>query len=303
MNIFDILVVQPIFNALLLIYAVVHDFGISIILFTILVRVLLWPLIQKQLHQTKLMRKVQPELKKIKAKTKGNKQLEAQLMMELYRERGIKPFSSIGVLIIQLPIFIGIYQVINIITQHGDQIEKHLYEFTKNIQIVNDIYNGSHKFNETLFGVFNLTQTALGQGGPHIALILLAFIAAGFQYIQTKQLMPSDPSQKKLKDILKDASSGKEADQSEITAVMSSKMASVMPILLLVFALYLPGAVVLYYATSSIVAVIQQYFVLRQDSEEMIQLADKKDVKKIKEAKIVSKKKTSKSKNKKRKQR
>ncbi len=303
MNIFDILVVQPIFNALLLIYAVVHDFGISIILFTILVRILLWPLIQKQLHQTKLMRKVQPELKKIKARTKGNKQLEAQLMMELYRERGIKPFSSIGVLIIQLPIFIGIYQVINIITQHGDQIEKHLYEFTKNIQIVSDIYSGAHNFNETLFGVVNLTQTALGHGGPHIALILLAFLAAIFQYIQTKQLMPSDSSQKKLRDILKDASSGKEADQSEISAVMSSKMASFMPIVLLLFALYLPGAVVLYYATSSIVAVIQQYFVLKQDTEEMVELAEKKNVKKIKEAKIVSKKTTPNAKKKKRKQR
>lgn len=303
MNIFDILVVQPIFNALLLIYALVHDFGISIILFTILVRIILWPLIKKQLHQTKLMRKVQPELKKIKARTKGDKQLEAKLMMELYRERGIKPFSSIGVLLIQLPIFIGIFQVITIITQHGSQIEKYLYEFTKNIQIVNDIYSGSHNFNETLFGIFNLTQTALGSGGPHISLIFLAILAAAFQYIQTKQLMPSDSSQKKLRDILKDASSGKEADQSEISAAMSSKMMTFMPILLLVFALYLPGAVVLYYAASSIVAVIQQYFVLKQDSEEMIQLADQKDVKKIKEAKIVTKKTISTNKKKKRKKR
>ncbi len=94
MDIFNILVVQPIFNALLLIYAFIGDFGLSIILFTILVRLALWPLIKKQLHQTKLMRKVQPDLKKIKARTKGNKQLEAQLMMELYREKGIKPFSK-----------------------------------------------------------------------------------------------------------------------------------------------------------------------------------------------------------------
>ena len=304
MNIFDTLVVQPIFNSLLLIYAVVGDFGISIIIFTILVRLVLWPLIKKQLHQTKLMRKVQPELKKIKARTKGNKQLEAQLMMELYREKGIKPFSSIGVLIIQLPIFIGIYQVINVITLHTDQIERHLYDFTKNLPIVSDIYNGNHHFNDTLFGIFNLTQTALGNGGPHFPLILLAVIAALFQYIQTKQLIPDTTSQKKLRDILKEASSGKEADQSEITAAMSSKMMTFMPILLLVFALYLPGGVVLYYAASSIVAVIQQYFVLRQDSEELLQLADQKNVKKIKEAKIVTKKSIpSSSKKKKRKKR
>ena len=139
MDIFNVLIVQPIFNALLIIYGVVGDFGLSIIIFTILVRLLLWPLIKKQLHQTKLMRKVQPELKKIKARTKGDKQLEAKLMMELYRERGIKPFSSIGVLIIQLPIFIGIYQVITIITQHKDQIESHLNEFTKQMPNVAEV--------------------------------------------------------------------------------------------------------------------------------------------------------------------
>lgn len=290
---------QPIFNALLLIYAVVGDFGLSIIIFTIFVRLALWPLIKKQLHQTKLMRKVQPELKKIKARTKGNKQLEAKLMMEMYKERGIKPFSSIGVLLLQLPIFIGIYQVIIIITQHKDQIESHLYNFTKQLPDISEILAHPEKFNESLFGVINLTQTAIGGGSIHVPLIILALIAAGFQYIQTKQIMPDSGSQKKLRDILKDASAGKEADQSDISAAMSSKMVTFMPLLLLAFALFLPGAVVLYYAASSIVAVIQQYFVLRKDEEEMEIIADQKTNKKprtAKEATIVSKKSNKKSK-------
>ncbi len=299
MDIFNVLIVQPIFNTLLIIYGLVGDFGLSIIIFTILVRLALWPLIKKQLHQTKLMRKAQPDLKKIKARTKGNKQLEAQLMMEMYKERGIKPFSSIGVLLLQLPIFIGIYQVIIIITQHKDQIESHLYEFTKQLPEVSAILAQPENFNESLLGVINLTQTALGGGTIHIPLVILAFIAAFFQYIQTKQLMPDAGSQKKLRDILKDASSGKEADQSEISAAMSSKMATFMPLLLLVFALYLPGAVVLYYAASSVVAVIQQYLVLRKDEEEMEIIADQKISKKprvVKEATIISKKTSKKSK-------
>lgn len=302
MNIFDILVVQPIFNALLIIYGVVNDFGLSIIIFTILVRLALWPLIKKQLHQTKLMRKVQPELKKIKARTKGDKKLEAQLMMEMYKERGIKPFSSIGVLLIQLPIFIGIYQVINIITTQRGQIETHLYGFTKQLPDVHQILIHNDKFNETLLGILNLTQTVFSGGSMHFSLVILALLAALFQYIQTKQLMPSTGSQKKLRDILKDASGGKQADQSEISAVMSNKLATFMPLMLLVFALYLPAAVVLYYAVSSGVAVIQQYFVLGKDEEEMVAIADQKDVSKIQEAKIVSKK-TSKKSRKKRKKR
>lgn len=302
MNIFDVLVVQPIFNALLIIYGVVNDFGLSIIIFTVLVRLALWPLIKKQLHQSKLMRKVQPELKKIKARTKGDKRLESQLMMELYRERGVKPFSSIGVLLIQLPIFIGIYQVINIITTQRSQIETHLYGFTKQLPDVHQILIHNDKFNETLLGILNLTQTVFSGGSMHFSLVILALLAALFQYIQTKQLMPSAGSQKKLRDILKDASSGKQADQSEISAVMSSKLATFMPLMLLVFALYLPAAVVLYYAVSSGVAVIQQYFVLGKDEEEMVAIADQKDVTKIQEAKIVSKK-TSKKSRKKRKKR
>ncbi len=309
MDIFNVLIVQPIFNALLLIYAVVGDFGLSIIIFTIFVRLALWPLIKKQLHQTKLMRKVQPELKKIKARTKGNKQLEAKLMMEMYKERGIKPFSSIGVLLLQLPIFIGIYHVITIITQHRDQIESHLYNFTKQLPDINEILAQPEKFNESLFGVINLTETAIGGGSIHIPLIILALIAAGFQYIQTKQLMPDSGSAKKLRDILKDASAGKEADQSDISAAMSSKMVTFMPLLLLVFALFLPGAVVLYYAASSIVAVIQQHMVLRKDEEDMEIIADqkasKKNPKAIKEATVVTKKsiKTSKKSKKNRKKR
>lgn len=292
MDIFNALVVQPIFNALLIIYGLVGDFGLSIIIFTILVRLLMWPLIKKQLHQTKLMRKVQPELKKIKTRTKGNKQLEAQLMMELYRERGIKPFSSIGVLLLQLPIFIGIYQVIVIITDHRDQIESHLYEFTKQIDGVQQILTGNEKFNESLLGLVDLTQTAVASGTVHIPLVILAILAAFFQYIQTKQIMPDPSSQKKLRDILKDASAGKQADQSDISAAMSSKMATFMPLFLLVFALFLPGAVVLYYAASSIVAVIQQHFILSKDEEELEVIADQKaskDTSTIKEAKIVTK--------------
>ena len=114
MSWFESIVVQPIFNILMGLYGVIpgNDFGIAIILFAVLVRLLMWPLIKKQLHQTKLQRQIQPELKKIKQQAAGNKQLEGQLMLELYRERGINPFAPIGVLIVQLPIFIALYQVI-----------------------------------------------------------------------------------------------------------------------------------------------------------------------------------------------
>ena len=94
---FETIVVNPIFNALMLIYSAVPggDFGVALIIFTIIVRLLMYPLVKNQLHQTKAMRKLQPELAKIKKNAKGNKQIEALQQMELYKRYGIKPLRSI----------------------------------------------------------------------------------------------------------------------------------------------------------------------------------------------------------------
>lgn len=293
MNIFDSLIVQPIFNALLIIYGFVGDFGLSIIIFTVIIRLLLWPFLKSQLRQTKLMRKVQPELKKIKAKTKGNKQLETQLMLELYKEKGIKPFSSIGTAFIQIPIFIGIYQVITIITQHHNQIDRYLYDFTKSIPSLDGVVSSSHQINEKLFGFVDLTQAVFSSSQLHIPLLILALLAGLFQFIQTKQIMPQSADQKRLRDILKEASQGKEADQSEITTAMGNKMMLFMPVLLVGFSFYLPGAVVLYYAVSSLVAIIQQHYILKSDEIELLDIADEKPFeKKGKNGTIVRIKKT-----------
>jgi len=95
---FTHLIVQPIFNLLVLIYALVpgHNFGLSLILFTIAIRLLMWPLVKRQLRQTKLMRTLQPELRRIKREAKGDRQKESLMMMELYKERGVNPLPTLG---------------------------------------------------------------------------------------------------------------------------------------------------------------------------------------------------------------
>ena len=69
---------------------------------------LMWPLVKRQLHQAKAMRELQPEIKRIKKAAAGNRQQESMMLMELYKERGISPFGSIGTLIVQLIILIGL---------------------------------------------------------------------------------------------------------------------------------------------------------------------------------------------------
>lgn len=277
MSLFDTLIVQPIFNLLMTIYTVLpgHDLGISLIIFGVLVRLLMWPLIKKQLHQTKVMRSIQPDLKRIKLQAKGNKQVEGQLMLELYRERGVNPFSSFGVLLIQLPIFIALFSVVRIIATQRDQIGNYMYHFVAQLEPVARIIHDPKSLNESFLGFIDLTKHAMGSEGAYIPLIILALISAALQYYQSKQITPVPDENKKLRDVFKASADGKSVDQSEVSALLSQKMIVFFPIMAFFIAIYLPGALVLFYAVSSGVAVIQQHYILKEDITEMEVLADK----------------------------
>lgn len=276
MNIFETLIVQPIFNLLMGLYSIIPggDFGIAVILFTILLRFALWPLVVRQLHQVKAMRKLQPELKKIKAAAKGNRQLESMQMLELYKKHGVKPFRSFLMLLIQLPIFIALYQVIQIFTIRREQIESFTYNFLENIEPIRRIIDDPASFNENLFGVINLTGSAINSSGlTMIFLILLSVLAAYTQYVISKQTAPTT-STKRFRDVMADAADGKQPDQAELNAVMMTKMTKILPFFMLFIMLSLPGAIALYYATSNIFAALQQRYLLNRDAEEMDRIAD-----------------------------
>lgn len=280
MNIFDILIVQPIFNLLIGIYSLVPggDFGVSLIIFTVLVRFIMYPLVKKQLHQTKIMRKLQPELAKIKKQAKGNKQLEGMQMLELYKKYGVSPFRSIGILLVQLPIFIALYYVIQIFTLHRDQIAKFTYDFMEGIGPIKQLIEHPDQFNEKLLGVVDLTKSAFANGGVDVFLVLLAVVAAVTQYIMSKQTLPQTEGKKRLRDIMSEAAAGKQADQSEMNAIVMGKMVKILPIFMFFIMVTVPGALALYYAVSNIVAVAQQSYLLKQDEEELEEIADKKPV-------------------------
>lgn len=276
MNIFETLIVQPIFNLLMGLYSIIPggDFGIAIILFTILLRFALWPIVTRQLHQVKAMRKLQPELKKIKVAAKGNRQQESMQMLELYKKHGVKPFRSILMLLIQLPIFIALYQVIQIFTIRREQIESFTYNFLEGIEPIRKIIDDPASFNENLFGIIDLTSSAIRADGiTMIFLILLSVLAAFTQFIISKQTMPTT-SNKRFRDVMAEAADGKQPDQAELNAVMMSKMTKILPIVMLFIMLGLPGAIALYYATSNIFAALQQKYLLSKDADEMDKLAD-----------------------------
>lgn len=273
---FDTIIVNPIFNALMYIYSLIPggDFGVAIIIFTILIRFALYPLVKAQLHQSKMMRKMQPELKKIKELAKGNKQVEAQQQMELYKRYGINPFRSILILLVQLPVFIGLYQVIQIVTLHRDKVGQHMYEPLKQIEAIKEVIVHPDQFNHTMLGFIDLTKTALSSHGVNWVLFGLAIVAAVTQYIMTKQTMPTNKTAKGFREVMAEAASGKQSDPSDVSAAMMNNMSKFMPIMMFFIMISLPGALALYYTTSNIVAVAQQHYLLQKDTEEMDELAD-----------------------------
>lgn len=271
-DLWNALVVQPIFNLLVLIYGLLpgHNFGLAIIIFTIIVRLLMWPLIKKQLHQVKVMRKIQPELKRIKKEAAGDRQKETLMMMELYKERGINPFGTIGVLLLQIPILIGLYVGLQKVVQDPSKIETLAYPVLQHLPWIEYIAEHIKEFDITLFGVVDLTQRALSADGAiYWPAMLIVIGSAVAQYYQSKQLAPDAKDARKLRDILREAKDGKQADQSEVNASVGRSMRFLLPVMIFVFTINIPSALALYWLTSGIVALIQQSIVLREDSEEM----------------------------------
>lgn len=283
------LIVQPIFNLLVFVYAILpgHNFGVAIIVFTILVRLLMWPLVKKQLHQAKAMRELQPELKRIKAASKGDRQKESVMMMELYKEREINPFSSIGLLIVQIPIFIGLYSGLRRIVDDPQEIIKFSYPFMHNFSWIKELSTDIHKFDSTLFGVVDLTRSALDKAGkiywPAMIIVLASVIV---QYLQAKQLVPNDGDKKSLRKILRDSGKGKQAEQADISAAVGRSTIFMLPAFIFMVTVNIASALSLYWLASGAVAFAQQARVLGKDAAEMT-TASVKDSKIVIEAEVI----------------
>ena len=306
---FQTFVVQPIFNLLVTIYALLpgHNFGIALIIFTVIVRLALWPLVKKQLHQTKITRELQPELKRIKKEAAGDKQKESMMMLELYKEKGVNPLGSLPVLIVQMVVLIGLYTGLTKVIRDPHQIYQFAYGFLQNTSWLKELAENIHKFDNTLFGVVDLSRAAISGKGFYLPAFLLVVASAVMQFITSKQIMPTTKDSPKFRDILNSAANGKPADQTEVTAAVGRTTVYIIPAMVFFFTINLASALSLYWFVGSLVAYFQQKAVLGTDTKEMEALADqnggrpKRDVSTIAEAEIVTPPKHKKSSNKKKK--
>ena len=250
---FDTILIAPLVNALFLIYGIIpgHDFGVAIILLTILIRLILWPLASKQLHSQKKMQSLQGDISKVKIKAGGDKQKEQAMLMELYKEKEVNPFSACLPAILQFPILIAMFVVFQKATGSIDGVEKLLYEPVKNLSYISSILTGQTAFNTTLFGLIDMAKP-----DP-----LLAIVAGLTQFVQVKMITPRK----------------QKTDAADPQAKMTSFMNYTFPALTVFIAWGLPAALPTYWITTNFIAIFQQWLIMRGEVDEM----EKMDVVKV----------------------
>lgn len=319
----DFLIVNPIVNILFVIYNFIGDFGVAIILFTFIVKLLTWPLMKKQLYQTKLMKQIQPELTEIRKRCNGNKQLESLQMMELYKRKGVKPMASFWNLLIQLPIFIGMFTAIRVMAMptQNDYIEKRAYAPIASLEKIDTVIEQQrtyfekinnktendadpvYEFKPMLLNTVDLSVRPGTNGFSEFIVLMFAIGAALIQYFASKMQLASDKKKKNVKSTWKkmvaDAKEGKDPDQNDINEMVSGQMSFMMPLMMLMITINLPGALCFYYMLSNLISVFQQRHILNKVDDEMDDNTDrailkelKDKTKQIKEAEVIENKKT-----------
>jgi len=229
-QIFHYLIYQPIYNALIFLYNIIpgHDLGVTIILLTIIIRFLLYPISKKQIESQKKLQELQPEIKKIQDKYKNDKEKQGRALMEFYREKRINPASGCFPLIIQIVFFIALYKAfiagINFNSTCDD-----LYSFV----------SCPSSLNVNFFGAIDLAK-------PNV---VLATIAAIGQFIQTKMMMTKDPVLVKKDDF---------------SSIMNQQMLYLGPLLTFLIGIKFPAGLALYWTVNTLFAIVQQYLTIKK---------------------------------------
>ncbi len=241
-SLFQTIFFQPILNLLVWLYAVVpgQDIGIAIILLTLVIKILLYPLTHVQIKQQRAMQEIQPKIEEIRKRLKDNQEAQAKELMELYKKEKVNPTASCLPLLLQLPVFIALYHALSVgLASKSFEL---LYPFVPNPQQIDPAF----------LGIFDLTT-------PNY---VLAILAALVQFWQTKQILK--PPAATVATPPPEVINTEGAKDESMAAIMNKQMLYVMPIMTAVIGFSLPGGLTLYWLTMSVLTVLQQHFVMRK---------------------------------------
>lgn len=229
-------VIAILINALIFIYRLVGDnFGLALILFTILIRVLTWPLNAQQMKGAAAMQEMQnsKEWQEIQKKYAKDKEKLAQEQMRIYREKGINPFGSCLPTLIQFPILFALIPAITYAIGSTPLGLLKLAQFVYPFQNATALLPLNSKF---LWMDLGLPERTLLLG---ISIPVLALIVAFTTYIQTKLTMPAS------------------SNPNDQAAATSRMMSLYMPVMLFMFSINYASGLAVYFITSNILAIVQ----------------------------------------------
>lgn len=251
---FDLILINPIVNTLLTIYKaffflnVPYALGFSIVILTIIIRFVMYPLMSSQIKSSKKMQELSPHLLRIKERHKGDARRLQQETMRLYKEHGINPAAGCLPVIVQLPIIWALYSVLQKIVGLNPKVV--VSEINKLTYF--DFLKLGEPWDPSFFGL------PLGQNpsqlfssiGPLI--LLIPFVTGFFQFILSKMMMSPQDAQKNL-------SQKKVEKKDDFASAFQSQSLYIFPIMIGFFSYTFPIALSLYWNTFTIFGIIQQH--------------------------------------------
>jgi len=226
-EIWDLIAIQPMINVLIVLSSyLAKELGLSIIILTIIVNVLMYPLTMKQLKATKAMQSLQPKLAELQKKYAKDKQKLAQEQMSMYRESGMSPAGCMVPMLIQMPIWIALFQsimrLVAVIPENFLGLSQYLYSWPV-------VYSTL-----PLDNMFLGLDLAVGNA-------ILALLVGGTMWVQQKMVMPTT------------------ADSTQ--QAQGKMMLWMMPLMFGFLCLTFPSGLALYWVTSNIIRIGIQYFI------------------------------------------
>jgi len=239
---FNIIFMFPILNVLLFLHYIIGDFALSIIVLTVLIRLVLFPLTLRQLKSTKAMQQVQPLIADVKKQYPKDQRAQLEATQAIYKEYGINPVAGCLPLLVQLPVLYGLFYALRAVVANGtvSGINSFIYPFLPKLPLTTNI---TALTDFRWFTFLNpLWHIPLSQPDPTHILPILAGLAT------FAQLRMSQP---------RNIASG----PSNAMASQMKIMQYIMPVFTFVIALNFPAGLALYWTTSSLFSMVQQYFV------------------------------------------
>jgi YidC/Oxa1 family membrane protein insertase len=239
-NLFNTFVHDPLYNLLVFLYNTVsfQDFGIAIVVTTILIKLALIPLSRQQIESQKKLQDLNPKIKEIQEKYKDDKEKQSRELMSFYKNNKINPFGGCLPLIVQIIFFIALYQALMNISSNG---------FVANGDILYPFVHDPGQMKDVFLGFLNLAQ-------PNV---WLAALTAGAQYWQMKMMMAKQP--------IKKQDDKERSDGPDMAKMMNTQMLYIFPILTLWMGSGFASGLVLYWFVSTLFMIVQQQFLFSSE--------------------------------------